>query len=202
MVRLIRIGFLLMVLGAFCGLLVLHAQQGALDSLSPPQVKITFAHPQKPPPALTPEGGLPEQALYPHGRTHPNYDRSFADLIAHRISVVKITWFDSKRFRTHDQTLNFLGDLLTNEKTDVAGFHVWSNVDLVPCLTAIVNHVGGSKGRLLVWCYDPIHANPPTRPLDSPGSLRWAYQDGSGNWWWVSWRFDAPLPRSMGAIEK
>lgn len=163
-----------------------------------PAVKVLFASAPHPPPQFVDEGGLTVEALYPRGGSHPNYRGSFAGLVAQKISTVTVTWSDSKRFKTHLQTKDFVLELLSNAKTETYGFHIWSNLDAAPCLTATVNHVAVSQGRLLVWCNDPVPADLPRREYPDGGVLKWAYQDGSGNWWWAAW--GGPMRESIGTV--
>jgi ankyrin repeat protein len=173
----------------------------------PPSIRVTFANPPDPPPPLALEGGLPNEALYPSQKTSPPPKSdslalgTFADLVAHRISSIKVTWSDPQRFKTHTQTQDLLNEVLSNAKSQTFGFHVWSNSDLTPCLTATVTHSAGHPGRLVLWCDDPVPANPPTQPYASNGALKWAYQDGSGRWWWAAWDYKTTLPKSMGPLE-
>ena len=168
------------------GVLVAPMLAQQLPPATPPSsIPVTFANPPDPPPPLAVEGGLPDEALYPSQKTSPPPKSdslalsTFADLVAHRISSIKVTWSDPQRFKTHTQTQDLLNEVLSNAKTQTYGFHVWSNMDLAPCLTATVTHSAGDPGRLVLWCNDPVAANPPTRPYASNGELKWAYQDGN-----------------------
>lgn len=180
---------------------LLRAQQTTLSPAKVADVKITFAVPLDPPPPLD-EGGLPKEALYPR-HSDSNEHGSFANLAARKmISSVEVTWADPYRFKAHTQIADLIRELLSNTKSETYAAHVWSNLDGMPCLTAAVDHAAGSHGRLVVWCADPIPANPPTRPYASHGTLKWAYQDGTGDWWWATWGFGEPLPKSMGTAVK
>lgn len=138
----------------------------------PPQpfVKITYSHPAGAPPPFG--GGLPYEAQVPPGADTKGHG-AFVDLIANRVSGLKVTWSDPARFKSEAQTEELLRLLLTSAKTEMMTYHVWSWVDALPSLIATVEHKTGKPGKFVLWC--------------PPPDLYWAYQDGNGKWWWGYW---------------
>ena len=130
----------------------------------------------------------------------PKAQGAFPD-VTRRVSGVRVTWSDPKRFEDRGQTAAFIRELLTSRASRAHTFHIWSQGDGRPSLMATVAHGEGASGRWVIWCEDPIAADPPRRPRDSPGGLRWAYLDDAGRWWWVYWA-DGTLPRSMPVIRR
>ena len=133
------------------------------------KIKITFSHPPNPP---TPPGDLRYASLGQPGMG-PNGHGAFSDLVANRVSALKVTWSDPTRFESEVQTEELLRLLLTNAKTETTTFHIWSWGDALPNLIATVEHKTGKPGQLILWC--------------PPPGLYWAYQDGDGKWWWGFW---------------
>lgn len=134
---------------------------------------ITFAHP---PDAAPPYGGgLSRENLYPPntaGTAPTPTPGPLVEITGRTISAVRVTWSDSTRFKDEQQVTDFLRELLTSKHTDNYRWHVWSWGDTQPALTATVEHRNGKTGRWIVWCPRP--------------AVYWAYQDGSGTWWWGS----------------
>jgi hypothetical protein len=157
----------------------------AVGSFSRPQspvptdIKITFANLLD----TSPPRELPSEALYPptQGKAaagiefktvNPGEKGTFAKLVSNNISGVTVTWVDPDHFNSQAQTTDLLRELLTSTQTTIYAFHVWSWVDAEAKLAASVQHRNGKQGRLVLWCPSP--------------ALYWAYQDGSGTWWWGS----------------
>jgi hypothetical protein len=97
---------------------------------------------------------------------------TFASMTANRVSSLTVTWFDPEQFKSQTQAEGLLRELLSSTQTTMYTFHVWSFGDSQAKLAAIVQHRTGKPGRLVLWCPSP--------------ALYWAYQDGSGKWWWGS----------------
>ena len=152
-------------------------------------IKITFADPPHAAPSMG--GGLPQDARYPRQTTKPPngavtrsvVDRTFASIVANRVSSVTVMWSDPERLKNHAQTEDLLRELLRSSNTTMYGFHVWSWGDGQPIVMATVEHPGGKQGRWIIWCPRP--------------ALYWAYQDGSGTWLWGSWLYEYPASRSV-----
>jgi len=133
--------------------------------------KITFARPPDAPPV---DSGVPRDAAYPPGGSNdgPNEHGPLVDMIANRIASIRVTWSDTDRFKDESQVQGLLRELLTSRHTTSYRWHVWSWGDARPALVATVEHRGGKAGRWIIWCPRP--------------ALYWAYQDGTGTWWWGS----------------
>jgi hypothetical protein len=130
-------------------------------------IKITFAH-RSPFPLVSEEAQFPPNAdLTDHG--------AFSGIVDHRVSALEVTWFDPRRFKTEEQTSDFLRRLLSNTNTHAWTYHVWSKAYFNPSVVATVEHVSGNQGKLLVY---PSHKTDP---------VYWSYQDASGKWWCGEW---------------
>ncbi len=136
-----------------------------------PYLKITFAHPPDAPPTFG--GGLPREAQVPQPGWDTKGHGALADIVANRVSSLKVTWSDPARFKSEAQTEELLRLLLTSSKTEMMTYHVWSWGDNIPNVIATVEHKTGKPGRLVLWC--------------PPPGLYWAYQDGDGKWSWGYW---------------
>ena len=147
------------------------------EYVSVPEIKITFAKRRVAPPS----GDLPHDAKYPPGFDSNVYG-ALTNIVAGRISALTVTWADSKRFKTEGQTADFLRELLSSTNTQTWTYHVWSYGDGVPSVLATVEHTVGKKGKWLIW---------------SSPNVAWAYQDGSGKWWWGLWDYKSPKPKSL-----
>lgn len=144
-------------------------QDRQIEITRQPELKITFLHP---PNAPTPPADLRYGSLGQPGMG-ANGHGAFADIVANRISGLKVTWSDPARFKSESQTEELLRLLLTSSKTETATYHLWSWGDNIPNVIATVEHKTGKPGRLVLWC--------------PPPGLYWAYQDGNGKWWWGYW---------------
>jgi len=148
--------------------------------------KITFKHPSDAPAPRARD--LSRDDLYLPGGGAGEHG-SFANVVAHRISAVTVTWFDQNRFKSEAQAEELLRQLLNSENTVTFGFHAWSYGYDSLGIVATVEHVSGQRGRWIVWC--------------PPINLTWTYQDGDGIWWWGAWEsHKAPVPTSAGAAPK
>ena len=149
------------------------------DPVRAADIKITFA---KPPVASA--GELPREVLLPKG-SDPDEHGALTNIVAGRIASLTVTWADPQRFKIERQTQDLLRELLSSTNTQTWSYHVWSFGDAQPSLVATVDHIDGKRGRWLLWC------------SPSPG-LYWAYQDGSGKWWWGQWDLSkARKPKSL-----
>lgn len=142
------------------------------------EIKIKFASQQVAPPL----GGLPKEAQYPKGADAEDHG-ALTNIVAGRMAALTVTWADPQIFKTHGQVQDFLRELLCSTNTQSWSFHIWSYLDGIPCATATVKHTNGRQGLWWVW--------------DRP-NLAWAYQDADGKWWWGSWDFRSPKPKSLG----
>jgi len=113
---------------------------------------------------------LPPEVMNPPDRDSKEHG-PLANIVAGHIAGVTVTWLDAKHFKSQNEAQQLLRELLNNTNTQTWTYHVWSFADAVPSLIATVKHSVGKEGKWLVW------ASP------SPG-VYWAYQDGSGKWWW------------------
>jgi hypothetical protein len=120
--------------------------------------------------SVTPWLTLPPEVMNPPDRDSKEQG-PLANLVAGRISSVTVTWLDPKHFKSHREADKLLRALLQGTNTQTWTYHVWSFADAKPSLIASIQHSVGKEGKWLVW------ASP------SPG-VYWAYQDGSGKWWW------------------
>jgi hypothetical protein len=151
----------------------------AMSGQSAVAPEITVTHP---PDASAPyiDGRIPREVLYP---SHPPRatppDRplaNFANSVARNVSAIRVRWFDQVVFKDDAHIVAVLRELLSDPKTDVYGFHIWSFGPTPASIVATVEHSTGKQGQLLVFC---------TR------DIRWAYQDSRGEWWWASPSFDS-----------
>lgn len=135
---------------------------------------------------VAPAHDLPQEAEYPPG-ADPGEHGPLTNIVAGRISALTVTWADPALFKSQDQTRDFLKEILSSTNTQTWSFHIWSYGDVTPSVTATVEHVNGRPGKWWIWC--------------SPG-LAWAYLDANGKWWWGSWGFQSPKPKSLGTPDK
>ncbi len=182
-------------IGALLGLSV-HAQQAASTAVGVPQVKITFADPLGAAPPLS--GAVPREAMSSGMRPtdsngvvgfsvieDPKEQGAFAKVVDRRLSIVKVTWFDSKRFQTQAQVDELLRELLSSANTQTWTFQAWSYLNGQPSVLATVEHTAAKEGRWIVWC--------------PPNNLDWVYEDGNGKWWWGAWEsWRSAVPAACG----
>ena len=146
------------------------------------EIKITFAKRQVAPPS----GELPKDAQYPSDYDADDHG-ALTNIVAGRIAALTVSWADPEIFKAQSQVQDFLRDVLCSTNTQMWKFHIWSYGDGIPCVTATVKHTNGRKGLWWVW----------NRP-----NLAWAYHDANGKWWWGSWDYRTPKPKSLGLGSK
>lgn len=152
------------------------------ERVSVSDIKITCSNAPAAPSWRYPQ--LPGEALYPRGMDSIEHG-ALTNIVAGRIAGLTVTWADTNLFKTESQIQDFLRELLSSPNTQTWTFHIWSYVDGVPSMVVMVEHTAGKQGKWIIW--------------NSP-NVAWAYQDGSGKWWWGMWDvLKTPKPKSLAA---
>jgi hypothetical protein len=173
----IIVGFVFVVGGVLFGCST--ADRHRVEPVSVSEIKIAFAKRQVAPPP----GQLPKDAEYPKGADAKDHG-ALTNIVAGRMAALTVTWVDPEIFKSQSQVQDFLRELLCSTNENTFTWHIYSWGDGSPCVVAKVEHINGKPGKWWVW--------------DSP-ALFWAYQDGNGKWWWGSWDYRTPKPKSLGA---
>lgn len=107
---------------------------------------------------------------------------ALSNIVAGHIAAITVTWADTNRFKTHDQTESVVRRLLsapaasyhTGSYCHTYTFVVWSQHLGQPNIAARVEHSGGKPGQLLLFA--------------SGDAYLFAYEDREAKWWLGQWR--------------
>lgn len=162
------------------------------------EIRFTFIDPP-----IAPERDLPGEArragISPHPDARkdattkiefgvvrdPNEQGPLSKIVAGQIAAIAVTWADTNRFKTHEQTEGVVrrllsapaGSIHTGSYCQTYTFVVWSQRLGQPNLAARVEHSNGKPGRLLLFA--------------SGDAYLFAYEDGESKWWLGTWREQA-----------
>jgi len=112
-------------------------------------------------------------AMYGSGRGFGDDETHRFNYIARHVSAVTVSWSDTRLFKTHNDTVNFLLRLLVSRGGHSSPYSGFDRKLDVPQIVAEVEHEVGKKGQWLIWCVRE--------------TVESAYQDGDGDWWTSSW---------------
>lgn len=112
----------------------------------------------------------------------PSDHGALSNIVADHITAIAVSWTDTNRFKTHQQTETLVRRLLTSPTGSYTGSYchtftyvVWSQVLGRPSIAARVEHANGKSGQLLLFA-------------SGPGDYYFAYKDGQAKWWFGQWR--------------
>jgi hypothetical protein len=107
---------------------------------------------------------------------------ALSNIVAGHITAITVTWADTNRFKTHEQTESVVRRLLsapagsyhTSSYCQTFTFVVSSQLLGQPNIAARVEHTAGKPGQLLLFA--------------SGDAYLFAYQDREAKWWFRQWR--------------
>lgn len=181
------------------GLLLLTGIAYADDPARTDNIRFTFIEPP-----IVPARDLPQEARHagvtpdPQAKKgkasniefgivrDPSDHGALSNIVANHITAIAVTWADTNRFKTHQQTESLVRHLLTAPTGSYAGSYchtfayvAWSQVLGRPNIAARVEHADGKPGQLLLFA-------------GGPGYYYFAYNDRKAKWWFGHWREAVP----------
>ena len=113
-----------------------------------------------------PEVGIPREAKL-HEKVDPKSHGTLKQILGDSIDTAAVRYF-SDVWSNQKQVSDYLAELLSDERTEVYTFQIWSQMVAEPEIECLLTFKEHQQGKLLIW-----------------GTVA-CVRDSTGKWWFVS----------------
>ena len=126
-----------------------------------------------------PESGIPLEARAQE-RVSSKSHETLPDLVGDSIKTVRVRYFSQATWASEQQVKEYIAGLLTNKRTELFTFEIWSQSVTVPEIECLIDFKDDYRNRLLAE----------NKPYFEGRLLVWGtaacFRDGTGKWWFVN----------------